>query len=144
MSEVPTRNYIFHIISILEDETQTMTRNVVVDIENRKFPRVIVKLFKEIKQGGDPRCLKTGELVHAFNLSWKPTGRLVVRKTADPKVFIIRFSNAADFAATIYSIPNKAQGFLLSMRMWNNETKVENVDFYAQDYWVNFILRGDL
>ncbi|KAI3947309.1 hypothetical protein MKW92_005974, partial [Papaver armeniacum] len=154
MSDVASRNYIFHLTRILEDETQNITksvkkyikflRNAAVDTENRKFPSVIVKLFKEIKKGENPRGLNTGELVHALNLSWKPTGRLIVKKTADPTVFIIRFSNAADFAAAIYSIPNRAQGFLLTMRMWNNETKVENVDFSAQDFWVNFILMGDL
>ncbi|KAI3892396.1 hypothetical protein MKX03_012614 [Papaver bracteatum] len=135
MSDVPHRNY------ILEDESQSITkyvkkyieflRNNAVKIENRRFPRVIVNLFKEIKKGDDPRGLSTRELVHALNLSWKPTGRLIVKKIADPKVFIIIFSNAADFAAAIYSIPNIAQGFLLTMRMWSNEAKVENVDFSA-------------
>ncbi|KAI3947134.1 hypothetical protein MKW92_017655 [Papaver armeniacum] len=105
MSDVPSRNYIFHLTSILEDETQNITksvkkyieflRNAAVDIENRKFPSVIVKLFKKIKKGENPRGLNTGELVHALNLSWKPTGRLIVKKTVDPRVFIIRFSNAA-------------------------------------------------
>ncbi|KAI3843739.1 hypothetical protein MKX03_018392 [Papaver bracteatum] len=106
MSDVPHRNYIFHLTNILKDESQNITkyvkkyieflRNAVVEIENRKFPRVIVKLFKEINKGDDPIGLNTGELVHALNLSWKPTGRLIVKKTAKPRVFIIRFSNVVD------------------------------------------------
>ncbi|KAI3836973.1 hypothetical protein MKW98_005306, partial [Papaver atlanticum] len=119
-------------------------RDASIAIEKRKYPRVIVKLFKEIKKGDDPRGLKTGELVYALNMSWSPTGRIIVRKTADPKVFTIRFSNAVDFVAAIYFIPNRDQGKLLSMHMFSSETKIEEIDFTSHDYWVKFELRGDL
>ncbi|KAI3959723.1 hypothetical protein MKW98_018823, partial [Papaver atlanticum] len=85
MSDVPTRNYIAHLSDVLEDQTQPLSqslkyyieflRDASIAIENRKFPRVIVKLFKEIKKGDDPRGLKTSEMLYALNNSWSPTGR---------------------------------------------------------------------
>lgn len=154
MSDVPTRNYIAHLIEVLEDQVQPLStskkyyveflRAAAEAIEKRRYPRVIVKLFKEIKKGDDPRGLKTGELAYALNMAWSPTGRIIIRKTVDPKISIIRFSNAADFDAAIYSIPNRVHGKLLSMRVFNIDIKVEEVDFTAQDYWVRFNLRGDL
>ncbi|KAI3945801.1 hypothetical protein MKW98_023075 [Papaver atlanticum] len=154
MSDVPTRNYIAHLTEVLEDQVQPLStslryyveflRDASEAIEKRRYPRVIVKLFKEIKKADDPRGLKTGEMAYALNMAWSPTGRIIIRKTADPKIFIIRFSNAADFADAIYSIPNRVHGKLLSMRMFNSDTKVEEVDFIVQDYWVRLNLRGDL
>ncbi|XP_026431607.1 uncharacterized protein LOC113328814 [Papaver somniferum] len=46
--------------------------------------------------------------------------------------------------ATIYSIPNKVHGKLLSMGLWNSTSKLEEIDFDAQDFWINFKLRSGL
>ncbi|KAI3908847.1 hypothetical protein MKW98_029397 [Papaver atlanticum] len=154
MSDIPTENYIAHLSSFLEDQDNPLSdsfryyieflRFATIQIEQRKFPRVVVKFFKEKKKKDNPRGLRVGELSYALNMAWSPTGKLIIKKTTDPKVFIIRFSNAGDFAAAIYSIPNRVHGKLLTMGQWSSDIKIEDVDFNAQDYWIKFNLRGDL
>ncbi|KAI3833529.1 hypothetical protein MKW98_024528 [Papaver atlanticum] len=154
MSDIPTENYLAHLNEILHDQTQPLSnsfryyveflRNTANLIDKGRFTRVIVKLFKEIKKGDDPRGLKIGEMLFALNNAWKPTSRLIIQKTSDPKIFIIRFTNASDFAAAIYSIPNRVHGKLLTMRMWSSNSRIEDIDFTAQDFLISFELRGDL
>ncbi|KAI3912170.1 hypothetical protein MKW92_046538, partial [Papaver armeniacum] len=154
MSDIPTENYLAHLNEILDDQTQPLSssfryyveflRNSANLIDKGRFTRIIVKLFKEIKRGDDPRGMKIGEMLFALNNAWQPTGRIIIQKTADPKIFIIRFTNASDFAAAIYSIPNRVNGKLLTMRMWSSNSRIEDIDFTAQDFWVRFELSGDL
>ncbi|KAI3858087.1 hypothetical protein MKW98_029561, partial [Papaver atlanticum] len=154
MSDIPTENYIAHLTSFLNNEDTPLPpsfryyidflRTSAILIDHRKYARVVVKLFKEIKKKDDSRGLKVGEITFALNIAWAPTGRLIIKKTKDPKVFIIKFSNPSDFAAAIYSIPNRVHGKLLTMRLWSSDTKLEEVDFNSQDYWIKFELRSDL
>ncbi|RZC50050.1 hypothetical protein C5167_018478 [Papaver somniferum] len=83
-------------------------------------------------------------MAYALNMAWSPTGKIIIKKIADPRVFIIRFSYACDYAAAIYSIPNRVHGNLLTMRHWGGDIRIEDIDFGAQDYWIKFTLRGDL
>ncbi|KAI3909768.1 hypothetical protein MKW98_014185 [Papaver atlanticum] len=83
-------------------------------------------------------------MAYDLNMSWSPTGRIIIKNTADPRVFIIRFSNAGDFSSAIYSIPNRVQGKLLTMHHWSGDTKIKDIDFNTQDYWIKFDLRSDL
>ncbi|KAI3878175.1 hypothetical protein MKX03_029418, partial [Papaver bracteatum] len=87
---------------VLEDTVQPLSksfkyyveflRDAAVAIEKRRYPRLIVKLFKEIKEGDDPRGLKTGELTFALNQSWSPNGRIIVRKTAQMQLMLVLLS----------------------------------------------------
>ncbi|KAI3938105.1 hypothetical protein MKW98_018661 [Papaver atlanticum] len=154
MSEIPTDNYLVHLNEIIEDQVQPLSnsfryyaeflRDTANLIDKGRFTRVIVKKFKEIKKHDDPRGLKIGEMLFALNNAWQPTGRLIIQKTADPKIFIIRFTNAWDFPVAIYSIPNRFHGKLLTMLMWSNTQRIEDIDFTAQDFWISFEMRGDL
>ncbi|KAI3895963.1 hypothetical protein MKW98_025754 [Papaver atlanticum] len=154
MLDIPTENYLAHLNEIIEDQVQPLSnsfryyaeflRDTANLIDKGRFTRVIVKLFKEIKKNDDPRGLKIGEMLFALNNAWQPTGHFIIQKTADPKIFIIRFTNAGDFAAAIYSIPNRVHGKLLTMRMWSSTQRIEDIDFTAQDFWISFELRGEL
>ncbi|KAI3848763.1 hypothetical protein MKX03_011377, partial [Papaver bracteatum] len=84
--------------------------------------------------------MRVGEMAYALNMALSPTGRIIIKKIADPRVFTIRFSNASDYAAAIYSIPNRVHGKLLTMRHWSGDTKLEDINFNAQDYWIKFNL----
>ncbi|RZC81621.1 hypothetical protein C5167_044204 [Papaver somniferum] len=106
-------NYIAHLISFLEDQYNPLTKK------------------------DDPEGLIVGEMEFALNQAWSPIGRLIIKKTSNPKVFIIRFTNASDFAAAVYSIPNRVRGKLLTMRLWTIESKIEEIDFNDQDRWIN-------
>lgn len=79
MYDIPTNNYIAHLTRIIEDQENPLTsllksyleflRFATRKIQQRKFPRLVVKLFKEIKQGDDPRGLRVGELAYALNMA---------------------------------------------------------------------------
>ncbi|KAI3952211.1 hypothetical protein MKW98_005906 [Papaver atlanticum] len=154
MSDVRTNDYLAHLTSFIDDQDNPLSysfryyleflRFVTIQIEQKKFPRVVVKLFKEIKKNDVPRGLRVGEMSYALNMAWSPTGRIIIKKTADPRVFIIRFSNVGDYAAAIYSITNRVHGKLLTMRHWSGDTKLEDIHFNSQDFWIKLKLIGDL
>ncbi|KAI3912724.1 hypothetical protein MKW92_047169, partial [Papaver armeniacum] len=113
-------------------------------IQEGKFSRVIVKLYKEIKGSDNPRGLRIDEMAFALNRDWSTMGRLIIRKTADPQVFIIRFSQGSDFATAIFSNPNRVHGKFLSMRIYNGDENINKIDFNEQDVYIEFTLKSDL
>ncbi|KAI3856468.1 hypothetical protein MKW98_008920, partial [Papaver atlanticum] len=152
MSDIPTNDYIDHLTNVLNDESLNgsirkhvkFLRLAALMIQKSKFSRVIVKLYKEIKGSDNPRGLRIDEMAFALKRDWSTMGRLIIRKTIDSQIFIIRFSQASDFATAIFSNPNRVHGKFLSMRLYNGDENIHEIDFKGQDVCIEFTLRSDL
>ncbi|KAI3888012.1 hypothetical protein MKX03_023903, partial [Papaver bracteatum] len=109
-------------------------RIAAISIEGGKYPRLVGKLFKKLLPTDDPRGLRVDEMPYAINLIWLPVGRIIIKKTPDPQVFVFRFTTTGDFATAIYENPSRVHGNLLTFRFQSTDVQPHHLDFTVHDF----------